>query len=472
MQIETLYLTGSKTSDLSPLTSVPLKSLYLGGCLEITDVAALAEVATLENLVAPIQAEHIEGLSKLPKHQRLGFRHTDVDPFIPDTTAVEFWKAYRSSGWIGALRMAGVRANSLQRSEDGTWDVDLDHSTITDLAVLHDAPISRLSLGDTAVADLNPLSGMALKRLVLWKTRVTDLGPLKGMPLEELILNDTSVSDLSPLHGMPLRLLHFNGTKVADLSPLEDMPLTSLRMHDCRELTDLTPLAKSTKLAYITLPAKAKNIDFLRSSRCRRARRTLNSCAALASWNVSASTRIRETVIVRPRRRRSSGRNTTRRRNRRRGGGMMRAGSHRMTDVTQILQAIDSGDPKAAGELLPLVYEELRKLAGQRMRAEAPDHTLEPTALVHEAYIRLVGNHDPGWQNRGHFFAAAAEAMRRVLIESARRRARIKHEGGRVREELAEEVAAPLPLDEQVACWRWMRRWGSWRGRMRGRRSW
>jgi RNA polymerase sigma factor (TIGR02999 family) len=119
-----------------------------------------------------------------------------------------------------------------------------------------------------------------------------------------------------------------------------------------------------------------------------------------------------------------------------------------MTDVTQILQAIEGGDARAAGELLPLVYEELRKLAGQRMSNEASDHTLEATALVHEAYIRLVGKADPGWQNRGHFFAAAAEAMRRILIDGARRRDRLKHGGGRAREELAEQVAASL--DERV----------------------
>ena len=109
-----------------------------------------------------------------------------------------------------------------------------------------------------------------------------------------------------------------------------------------------------------------------------------------------------------------------------------------MPDVTHILQAIDSGDAKAAGELLPLVYDELRKLAAQRMAGESPDHTLGPTALVHEAYLRLVGKDDPGWQNRGHFFAAAAEAMRRILIDSARRKDRIKHGGGRARQELAE----------------------------------
>ena len=128
-----------------------------------------------------------------------------------------------------------------------------------------------------------------------------------------------------------------------------------------------------------------------------------------------------------------------------------------MSDVTQILQAIDSGDPRAARELLPLVYEELRKLAAVRMRGESPDHTLQPTVLVHEAYLRLVGKVDPGWQNRGHFFAAAAEAMRRILIESARRKKSIKHGGVAVRLSLDEAdlgaIAAQedlIPLDEAL----------------------
>jgi RNA polymerase sigma factor (TIGR02999 family) len=113
-----------------------------------------------------------------------------------------------------------------------------------------------------------------------------------------------------------------------------------------------------------------------------------------------------------------------------------------MADVTQILAAIESGDARAASELLPLVYEELRTLAEHRMRGESTDHTLEPTALVHEAYIRLVGKADPGWQNRGHFFAAAAEAMRRILIESARRKGRLRHGGARRREELTDVMLA------------------------------
>jgi RNA polymerase sigma factor (TIGR02999 family) len=115
-----------------------------------------------------------------------------------------------------------------------------------------------------------------------------------------------------------------------------------------------------------------------------------------------------------------------------------------MADVTQILEAIESGDARAASELLPLVYEELRELAGHRMRGESPDHTLEPTALVHEAYIRLVGKEDPGWQNRGHFFAAAAEAMRRILIESARRKGRLRHGGAQERVDLTGAMFAAV----------------------------
>ena len=98
-----------------------------------------------------------------------------------------------------------------------------------------------------------------------------------------------------------------------------------------------------------------------------------------------------------------------------------------MPNVTEILSAAEAGDPQAAADLLPLVYNELRKLAAMRMAAEAVDHTLQPTALVHEAYLRLVGSSPAvSWSSRGHFFAAAAEAMRRILIESARRKATSK----------------------------------------------
>lgn len=119
-----------------------------------------------------------------------------------------------------------------------------------------------------------------------------------------------------------------------------------------------------------------------------------------------------------------------------------------MTDVTQLLEAANRGDRQAAAELLPLVYEELRKLAAAKLSHEKPGHTLDGTALVHEAYLRLVG--DQQFDNRGHFFAAAAEAMRRILIDNARRRVRQKHGGGSNRVEL-EDVAAPTPDDRLLA---------------------
>ncbi len=111
-----------------------------------------------------------------------------------------------------------------------------------------------------------------------------------------------------------------------------------------------------------------------------------------------------------------------------------------MTGVTQILASIERGDPHAAGQLLPLVYDELRKLAAARMAAEAPGQTLQATALVHEAWLRLVGSAEPEqqWDSRGHFFAAAAEAMRRILVDNARRKQAEIHGGGRQRVELAE----------------------------------
>ncbi len=109
-----------------------------------------------------------------------------------------------------------------------------------------------------------------------------------------------------------------------------------------------------------------------------------------------------------------------------------------MSEVTQILSAMEAGDPRAAAELLPLVYDELRKLAAARLADEKPGHTLQPTALVHEAYLRLVGDGQPrDWNGRGHFFAAAAEAMRRILINRARDRHRLKRGGQRSRVDLA-----------------------------------
>jgi RNA polymerase sigma factor (TIGR02999 family) len=119
-----------------------------------------------------------------------------------------------------------------------------------------------------------------------------------------------------------------------------------------------------------------------------------------------------------------------------------------MTDVTRLLEAANRGDREAAAELLPLVYGELRKLAAAKLTREKPGQTLDATALVHEAYLRLVG--DQQFSGRGHFFAAAAEAMRRILVEQARRRQTLKH--GQRREDVdPDRIAAPAPDDELLA---------------------
>jgi len=123
-----------------------------------------------------------------------------------------------------------------------------------------------------------------------------------------------------------------------------------------------------------------------------------------------------------------------------------------VSDVTQILQAIESGDAQAANELLPLVYQELRRLAAHKMANEAAGHTLQPTALVHEAWLHLGGDKQPTWKNRGHFFGAAAEAMRRILVDRARAKKALKRGGELKRVELDSiELASPMPDDELLA---------------------
>jgi RNA polymerase sigma factor (TIGR02999 family) len=124
-----------------------------------------------------------------------------------------------------------------------------------------------------------------------------------------------------------------------------------------------------------------------------------------------------------------------------------------MNEVTSILSAIEAGDPRAAADLLPLVYEELRQLAAARLAAEKPGQTLQPTALVHEAYLRLVRESDgDDWNHRGHFFAAAAEAIRRILVENARRKKRHKHGGERRRFSLeAAEKSVQAPSEDLPA---------------------
>jgi RNA polymerase sigma factor (TIGR02999 family) len=124
-----------------------------------------------------------------------------------------------------------------------------------------------------------------------------------------------------------------------------------------------------------------------------------------------------------------------------------------MDDVTQLLSAIEQGDPHAVSQLLPLVYDELRRLAARKLAGEAAGQTLQATALVHEAYLRLVGKGgEHAWNGRGHFFAACAEAMRRILVENARRKKSLKHGGDLSRQELDEErLTAPEPREDLLA---------------------
>ena len=120
--------------------------------------------------------------------------------------------------------------------------------------------------------------------------------------------------------------------------------------------------------------------------------------------------------------------------------------------VTRVLERVQCGEPSAASELLPLVYDELRRLAAAKMAHERPDQTLQPTALVHEAWLRLVGNEKEKWNGRAHFFGAAAEAMRRILIENARRKAAARHGGGQARLDINQmEIATTAPDDELLA---------------------
>lgn len=123
-----------------------------------------------------------------------------------------------------------------------------------------------------------------------------------------------------------------------------------------------------------------------------------------------------------------------------------------MSDVTRILNAIEQGDAKAADKLLPLVYDELRRLAAWKLSQEPPGQTLQATTLVHEAYIRLVGSEAQSWKSRTHFFSAAAEAMRRILIENARRKHRLKYGGGQQRVDFEEaELAIKEPSEDVIA---------------------
>jgi hypothetical protein len=198
--------------------------------------------------------------------ERISFKVDPRNGHRPDKTAAEFWKEYDGQAWLRTLRASGVAIRMVTQLPDGTWDVDLSDSRISDLTILSGAPISSLYLNGTPVSNLAPLRGMAIKRLTLHGTKVSDLSPLQGMPLEILHVQGIKVTDLLGLHGMPLSLLRLNGcTEVTDLSALRGTPLNNLTLHDCPKLTDLAPLADCKSLQYLTLPPNAKDIEFFRS---------------------------------------------------------------------------------------------------------------------------------------------------------------------------------------------------------------
>ena len=244
MPLRRIFLSGDKVTDVSPLADSPLEDLYLDRCPVLTDVAPLAKIRTLKNLLIPPQVENLGSLRDHPKLERLGYALTGILPMLPESSAEDFWKTYASNDWIALLRDARINLAGVKRLNDGTWEASFSGSTLRDLQPLRDAPISILQLGNTAVADLTPLS---------------------GMPLTALNLDNTQVSDLSPLKGMPLKTLSLRGTRVTDLSPLRGMNLTSLLLINCRKLTDLSPLAECRELTTLTLPPNAKGIEFLRT---------------------------------------------------------------------------------------------------------------------------------------------------------------------------------------------------------------
>ncbi len=312
MQIEELILRETAVSDLSPLVGMPLKKLILDGCINVTNVSSLAEIPTLENVTVPIKARNIAILQKLPKLEGLAFATKGIS-YAPTTTSEEFWKLWPGLSWSAALNDAGMTYSAIKDSI-GMWAVTVSTTNFNDCSIFKGAPIHKLNFWGAKVTNLHPLEGLALSQLGIGRTPVTDLAVLRdpalsinmrslslydtpitdfspvsactnleifnasksafsdlsvlrGNKLRSVLLTDTKVTNVSHLRGMPITFLHLAGTKVADLSALRGMPLQSLRLHDCSEITDLSPLADASSLQRLTLPPNAKNFEFLRSLR-------------------------------------------------------------------------------------------------------------------------------------------------------------------------------------------------------------
>ncbi|WP_254510777.1 protein kinase domain-containing protein [Anatilimnocola floriformis] len=305
MPLKNLEMGGLKVTDFSPLAELPLRELCVQFCVNASDVAPLAKIASLELLMLPPNAVNFDLLQSHPKLTRIGYEFGG--DHSPKTTTAEFWKLYGEESWLGQVRKSGVKINSLRWHPDGTWNIDVANQPLTDLSIFKDAPLNSLGIDNTKVTDLSPLKGQKLKVLyardtplkdlsplqgmpctALWLSgsQVDDLSPLRDMPLKNLYLNRTKVADVSPLRGMPLQYLEIvysqltdleplrdmplrdlalNGTKITDLSPLVGSPLTRLRLTGCQGLTDMSPLEQMKELVDLSLPPRAGKFEFLRT---------------------------------------------------------------------------------------------------------------------------------------------------------------------------------------------------------------
>jgi Leucine-rich repeat (LRR) protein/tRNA A-37 threonylcarbamoyl transferase component Bud32/tetratricopeptide (TPR) repeat protein len=252
--LEECCLQNTPLRDLSFLRDSPVKQLMLNGCDSARGFDVLARLKSLDLLVLPdsfrgLPDEELAAIGALRAHPTL--KNIECARYLSgiwnyNTTQSKdiFWQDWdREQRIVAPFRKIGIKF-SLSKLPTGTYSLTIQNQPLRDLSMLAGAPISQLSISHTAVADLKPLRGMALKRLWLFDTKVTDLSPLRGMPIDTLNLGGTKVSDLSALRGMPL----------VDLSFLT-----------CTEVIDFSPLAGVTTLKFVTLPAQARNFDFLRA---------------------------------------------------------------------------------------------------------------------------------------------------------------------------------------------------------------
>jgi hypothetical protein len=242
MPICQLHIGGTQVKDISALRGMPLQALRLHACKELSDLSPLAGADKLKELTVPPGAKNIEVLRKLPALERLAYWEIDGKGGPPAKTTTEFWAEY-DVGWRKTLRAGGFEPTKAVLLADDTWEVSLENQKIADLNILRGAPITKLHLGGTPVTDLTPLRGMRLTHLWLYNTKVSDLRPLEDMPLE---------------------FLHASNTLVKDISIARNLPLKMLRLHDCKNLHDLSPLEQAKGLTVLTLPRHASGIEFLR----------------------------------------------------------------------------------------------------------------------------------------------------------------------------------------------------------------